>query len=210
MFKKTTIKILRIFIILTLLILFTFISAYSYSNAVFKNISSSVLRLHVVANSDSCEDQNLKLLVRDSIISYMNNLSKSAVSKEEAILIVKEHEKDFYEIAKKVINDNGYDYPVKIEIGNFYFPTKNYGDIYFPNGKYDALKIEIGSAKGKNWWCVMFPPLCFVDVTSGIVPGESKEIIENNLSSEEYTLISNNEDIDIKFKFKIIEFFKSL
>ena len=99
---------------------------------------------------------------------------------------------------------NGYGYPVNIDIGNFEFPTKTYGDISLPAGYYDALKVEIGNASGQNWWCVMFPPLCFVDVSSGVVPDESKQIMQDNLSDEEYELISDNDSRDIKFKFSLI------
>ena len=187
-----------------------FICAFSYVNAVSANISSSVFRLHVIANSDSAEDQNLKYLVRDALIDYMNSVSKNSNSKDEAISIAYQHKSDFYKIAKKVINDNGYDYNVNISIGNFTFPTKNYGDISLPAGYYDALKVEIGNASGQNWWCVMFPPLCFVDISTGIVPEDSKETIKDSLHTEEYNLINNAQTADVKFKFKLLEFFQNI
>lgn len=87
------------------------------------------------------------------------------------------------------------------------FNPKQYGDISLPAGLYDALKVEIGEAKGRNWWCVMFPSLCFVDISSGIVPEESKEDLQNVLSDEEYSLISNDNNYSIKFKFKLLELF---
>lgn len=197
------------FILLFLLTLYVFISAYSYVNAVSSNIEDSVFRLHVLANSDSKEDQNLKYKVRDALIEYMNTISKNVTSKEEVISIAKEHEEDFYKIAKDVISQNGFSYDVNIQIGNFPFPTKQYGDISLPSGNYDAMRVEIGDSLGQNWWCVMFPPLCFVDVTSGIVPDESKEIIKDNLSTEEYNLISDTDNNEIKFKFRLIEFFQN-
>ena len=190
------------FILLFLLTLYVFI-------AVSSNIEDSVFRLHVLANSDSKEDQNLKYKVRDALIEYMNTISKNVTSKEEVISIAKEHEEDFYKIAKDVISQNGFSYDVNIRIGNFPFPTKQYGDISLPSGNYDAMRVEIGDSLGQNWWCVMFPPLCFVDVTSGIVPDESKEIIKENLSTEEYNLISDTENNEIKFKFRLIEFFQN-
>ncbi|HBC84186.1 MAG TPA: hypothetical protein DCZ30_01680 [Clostridiales bacterium] len=111
----------------------------------------------------------------------------------------------------RIYFDNGYDYDITIKIGVFNFPTKQYGDISFPAGSYDALRIEIGEAKGQNWWCVMFPPLCFVDMTSGIVPDESKKTLESSLSSEEeYILINDNKSNDIQFKFKLVEFFQNV
>ena len=200
----------RFFIVIILFSFFVFISALSYVNAVSENIADSVFRLHVIANSDSEEDQNLKYKVRDSILEYMNSISSNCSSKEEVIKLAYEYEDEFYKIAKQVINENGSDYEVNIRIGNFDFPTKTYGDISLPAGNYDALRIEIGEAKGQNWWCVMFPPLCFIDVTSGVVPDESKEIMQENLDDEEYTLISDDESTDIKFKFSLIEFFKGI
>ena len=130
-------------------------------------------------------------------------------SKEEVIQVVNENLHHFEQIAEQVISENGYTYPVKISVGNFSFPTKEYGDVSLPAGSYDALRIEIGQAAGNNWWCVLFPPLCFVDVSSGIVPDESKEIIKENLSDEEYSLITDDSN-EVKFKFKIVEFFQNV
>lgn len=197
--------------LLIVLISFIILSAYSYASAINEDLSNNVFRLHVIANSDSNEDQDLKYKVRDKLIEYMKSLTTNISSKEEVIKIANNHISDFESIAKEVITENGFDYDVKVEIGNFSFPTKQYGDISFPAGFYDALKVEIGSAKGQNWWCVMFPPLCFVDVTSGIVPEESKENLQDNLGEEEYDIISNTENSEIvNFKFKIVEFFENL
>lgn len=198
----------RYFIITLLLLVYTLIYSFSYANNIVSDLSDSVFRLHVIANSDSDEDQNLKYLVRDELISYMNRLCTNISSKEEAITIANEHINDFYMIAEKVIIDNNFDYNVKISIGNFPFPTKTYGDISLPAGFYDALKVEIGEAKGQNWWCVMFPSLCFVDVSNGIVPEESKEELQSTLLDEEYQLISS-QDAEYKFKFKVVELFEN-
>ena len=200
----------RFLIVLLLFTFFVFVSALSYVNAISENISASVFRLHVIANSDDKEDQELKYKVRDAVIEYMNDIAKDCTSKEEVIDLAYKYQDEFKEISKKVIEENGYDYDVNINIGNFEFPTKNYGDISLPAGYYDALRIEIGKAQGQNWWCVMFPPLCFVDVTSGVVPDESKEIMQNNLNDEEYSLISDTESTDIKFKFSLVEFFQNI
>ena len=200
----------RFFIVIILFSFFVFVSAFSYVSAVSQNISDSVFRLHVIANSDTVTDQNLKYKVRDAVLDYMNDISSECSSKEEVIALANEYQDNFYNIAKQVINENGYDYEVNINIGNFEFPTKTYGDISLPAGFYDALRIEIGEAEGQNWWCVMFPPLCFVDVTSGVVPDESKEIMQDSLGEEEYSLISNTESSDVKFKFSLIEFFKNI
>lgn len=201
---------IKILIILTILILlYTLISAISYSNAVSSNLSENIFRLHVIAASNSEEDQNLKYLVRDEVISFLTKLTENVNSKKEVIQIVNKNLDQFQQIAEKVISENGYTYPVKISVGNFSFPTKEYGDVSLPAGSYDALRIEIGQAAGNNWWCVLFPPLCFVDVSSGIVPDESKEIIKENLSDEEYSLITDDSN-EVKFKFKIVEFFQNV
>lgn len=195
----------------TLIILFSiyiFICAYSYVNAVSDNLSNNVFRLHVLANSDSEEDQNLKYIVRDKLIEYMDTLSENCSSKDEVIEIANNHIEDFKQIAEDTIKNQGYSYQVEVEIGNFEFPTKTYGDISFPAGYYDALRVKIGEAKGQNWWCVMFPPLCFVDVTTGVVPEESKDDLQSNLSDEEYKIISDTENSNIQLKFKLIELFE--
>ena len=205
--KKLIINKLKFICIITfLLFIYISISAISYAQNISSDISNSVFRLHVLANSDSKEDQELKLKVRDALLKYMNSICSNCNSKESAISIVTKNKEIFEKIANKTIQDEGYTYTVKVNIGSYNFPTKHYGDISLPAGYYDALRIEIGEAKGHNWWCVMFPPLCFVDASSGIVPEESKELLNNNLSVEEFALVSDNKNIDIKFKFKILEF----
>ncbi len=200
-------KLKMILILTFLLILYTGLCAISYATTTSSDIANSVFRLHVIANSDSDTDQNLKYKVRDALLEYMNNICKDCSSKNEAIELVELHQNEFKEVALDTIKKEGFNYDVKIEIGNFEFPTKQYGDISLPAGFYDALKVEIGEAKGRNWWCVMFPSLCFVDISSGIVPEESKEDLQNVLSDEEYSLISNDNDYSIKFKFKLLELF---
>ena len=197
----------KIIILLTFLFFaYTTIYAISYANYVSTDIANSVFRLHVIANSDSDIDQNLKYIVRDNLLEYMNSLCVNCTSKEEAITIANAHIEEFKQIALTTIKDEGFDYSVNISIGNFEFPIKHYGDISLPSGYYDALKVEIGEAKGQNWWCVMFPPLCFVDSSSGIVPEESKEDLENVLTDEEFSIISDNEqNPTFKLKFKILE-----
>lgn len=199
----------KIFVLLCLLSLYIIISAISYVNAVSLDLANNVFRLHVIANSDSCEDQILKYKVRDAVISYLDKISPKNISRQETILLVENHLDEFLSVAKSVVESNGYNYDISINVGNFYFPTKTYGDISLPAGNYDALRIEIGKASGQNWWCVMFPPLCFVDVSSGIVPEESKEMLESNLSTEEYAIISN-ENEEISFKFKLLELFNNV
>jgi stage II sporulation protein R len=200
-------KLKMICILAFLLFIYTTICAISYAKSVSEDLENSVFRLHVIANSDSKEDQNLKYIVRDKLLQYLNSYLSNTSTKEDAIKIANEHLDEFKQVAINTIKEQGYSYNVNVKVGNFEFPTKTYGDISLPAGFYDALRVEIGEAKGQNWWCVMFPPLCFVDVTSGVVPEESKKELQNNLSEEEFALISDNQSSNIQFKFKLLEFF---
>ena len=199
----------RFLVLIILFLLYTFICAFSYASSVSSDISDSVFRLHIIANSDSEEDQNLKLVVRDNVLTYMKEIAPHVSSKEEAISILSAHLDDFKSIAIKTINDAGYDYNVNLYVGKFDFPTKEYGDIALPSGIYDALRIEIGEAKGHNWWCVMFPTLCFVDVSSGSLDEESKGVLESSLTEEEFSLVSED-SFGVNLKFKIVEFFEDI
>ena len=202
-------KLKMIFILTILLFIYTTICAFSYAQNISTDIASSVFRLHVLANSNSQKDQDLKYKVRDNLLQYMTEICKNCNSKQEAINLVEQNKNTFKQIALDTIKNEGYSYNVNISIGNFEFPTKEYGDIALPAGLYDALRVEIGEAKGQNWWCVMFPPLCFVDISSGVVPEESKEQLEDSLTEEEFALVSNQSDSQIQFKFKLLEFFNN-
>lgn len=201
-------KNIKKFILISILfILFFIISATSYANTISNNLSDTFFRLHIIANSDSKEDQELKLKIRDEITEYMNALIKTEenLSKQDIINICNNNLIEFENIAKKVINDNGFSYSVKTSISNSLFPTKEYGNISLPSGNYDALKIEIGTASGQNWWCSLFPPICFIDISSGIISEESEEYLKENLSSEEFSIVTEDSK-EVKLKFKIIEF----
>jgi len=197
-------KIKSVFILFLLFILFLFVTFISYASSVSNDLSDNFFRLHIIANSNSKEDQELKLKIRDAVILYMNNLDYNNLSKEHAINITEENLNNLKRIVEETIKDNGFNYSCNLEIGNYYFPTKYYGNISLPSGYYDALKINIGDAKGKNWWCSLYPPLCFTDVSSGVIDEESQEVLKNNLTDDEYILISKGNE-NIKLKFKIVE-----
>ena len=199
-------KIILIFIVLFTIFIFT--CAYSYVSAISDNLYNSIFRLHVIANSDSEEDQNLKYLVKDNILNYMNKSCADLNSKQDVFKYAEEHLSEIKKVAEDTVRENGFSYPISIETGNFQFPTKQYGDISFPAGYYDALKVKIGNSSGKNWWCVMFPPLCFVNATNGIVPESSKEKLQESLSDENYMIVSDSDKSNIAFKFKIVELFE--
>ena len=204
--------IFKILILSFLIITYICISAVSYANAVSSDISDAVLRLHVVANSDTYRDQELKLKVRDSLLEYMNSISYEVNTKSEAFQIVESHLNDFESIAQKIILSEGFDYSVNVHLDKFDFPTKNYGDVSLPAGIYDSLIVDIGAGAGHNWWCVMFPPLCFIDVSSGFVPDESKEVLKDSLEDDEYDIITadNSSPSASNIKFKIVEFVEQL
>lgn len=197
-------KIKYIIFLVILLGLFLLVSAVSYASTISKDLSENFFRLHILANSDSKEDQELKLKVRDAVISYMETLSYEGLTKNEAVILTTEHLEDFKNIAKQVIEENNYNYDVNLEVGNFYFPTKEYGNISLPAGFYDGLKIEIGEANGQNWWCSLFPPLCFVDISSGVIDETAENELKENLSDEEFAIITGDSE-EVKLKFKLLE-----
>ena len=193
-----------------LLFLFIFVSAKSYSNAMSKSISNKFLRLHVVANSDSTEDQILKYQIRDAVLEYMEQTLKDAKSKEEALELLNNSKENIEKIAKKIAFDNNFNYDITVSIGNFYFPTKEYSNFILPNGFYDALQIKIGKAAGQNWWCVMFPSLCITEQSCNFT-NSSEEFLQENLSNEEFKVLYNNpENQQLKIKFKLIELFENM
>ena len=201
-------KLKYIFILISLLFCFIFISISSYASTVSENLSNNFFRLHILANSNLEIDQNMKLKVRDGIIDYMESQNFSDKSKSDVIKFTQENLETLKGIAEEIIKSSGFNYPVSLEIGNFYFPTKVYGNLSLPAGNYDALRIKIGNAEGENWWCSLFPPLCFVDISSGVIDDSSKESLKENLSDEEFAIITHNDET-IKLKFKILEIFSN-
>jgi len=180
----------------------------SYSQEICDGLKQKIIRFHVIANSDSEQDQSLKLKVRDAVLEEMKPILEKSKSIEESREIIKLNKDKIKQIAEKVIKDYGKDYKVEIKLENAEFPTKQYGDIVLPAGEYEAVRIIIGDGGGKNWWCVMFPPLCFVDITHGTVPEENKKEFEKLLEAEEYKIIAEGEELDIKVKFKIVEWWQ--
>lgn len=131
-------------------------------------LHKDIIRFHVRANSDRKEDQSLKLKVRDRILDLMDDRLKDVGSVEESRRIIQASAKDIKAISREVVEDNGYDYDINVSLKKEIFPIKKYGNLVFPQGEYESLTVEIGGAKGENWWCVMFPPLCFVDITHSV------------------------------------------
>ncbi len=174
-----------------------------------RDIAEQVIRLHVVANSDSEEDQQLKLEIKEEVVQMLRDELIQDTTVISAQQTLRDHLSEVEQVASDYIQRNGYDYEVKAELGTCYFPVKQYGDMTFPAGEYKALKVNIGRHEGKNWWCVMYPTLCFVDSTYQIVPEESKEKLKENLSEEEYESLLTGEE-DVKYGFKIVDFLTDL
>lgn len=131
-----------------------------------EEIREEVVRLHILANSDSAQDQRLKLAVRDAILEQTEEFFRQSQSKEQAEALAEQHIEEIRAIAKREIVRQGYDYDVTARIINRYFETRVYDGFTMPAGYYDALQLEIGSGEGKNWWCVMFPPMCIPAATA--------------------------------------------
>lgn len=167
--------------------------------AMQQDLAEQVVRFHVLAASDSSADQALKLLVKNAVLEYMAQPLARCDNAAEALEILDEHTTDILRVARAVIEENGYDYPVTAGIEEVYFPVKSYGDVIFPAGMYTAYRIIIGEGQGSNWWCVLYPPLCFIDVTHGVVPEESKEQLKTLLTPEEYLAITGNTEDSILF-----------
>lgn len=195
-------KVLIFFVSAIFVLVFT---AASYSCGFGEDLENSVIRLHVLANSDSAEDQALKLRVRDRILKDGRELFKNAKSEEETRRILSEN-RDFLEnSARDEIFSAGYDYPVALNMGKYDFPMKVYENYAFPSGEYEAVRVEIGKAEGQNWWCVMFPPLCFVDGT--VDEEKAEETLRSALTADEFDVISASGGVDLRFK--VVDVFQS-
>ncbi len=184
----------------------------AYSERVVNDIAKNVIRFHVRANSDSVKDQQLKLAVKNEILDKFQTELRNTDSVEESEDILFLRLNEIEECAKEKIAQLGYNYTVTAQIGNTYFPTKQYGDIVIPAGVYNALTIDIGEAEGSNWWCVMYPPLCYVDAAKQTLSDSTKEQFKNALSTDEYELIqlkNTENNASVKVKFKVVEWWQN-
>ena len=168
-------------------------------------LSHSAIRFHILANSDSVSDQALKMRVKESVVNYIYEKTGDFKTVDEAKNFILNNDKAIKSIATKTIADNGYDYTVSSTFGFSDFPVKTYGDVIFPKGTYTSYTIKIGNGKGHNWWCVLYPPLCFVDVSTGVLPDNSKEKLRDSLSDTQYHTVTK-----YNFKFKYLKFFNNL
>lgn len=166
------------------------------------HIAKQVIRFHIRANSDTVEDQEEKMKVKHEIIQYLQPIMAKAQNIEEGKAILLEYQQEIEEKAESVLHTTS-GRTAKVFLTKEKFPAKSYGDMTFPPGEYEALRIDIGEAKGHNWWCVMYPSLCFVDETHGIVPEESKEKLQQVLTEEDY------QTLQPEYRFKLVELIKN-
>ena len=198
--QEITLSIVVIGLSIMLMGVASILTTTIYTKSTTDSIAKNIIRFHVVANSDSTEDQLLKESVRDAIIEYMRPLVKNSTSIEETKKILKRSIPHLKKIAEKVIDKHGEKYEIYVALDKANFPTKEYGDVVLPAGEYEACRVVIGEGKGKNWWCVMYPPLCYLDVSTGVVPLEGKEQLQEELNSQQYKLVTQENDYQIRFK----------
>lgn len=211
--KRIIISSIFIGLTLTFLICFLGYKATVYADnltsLVSTDISEEVLRFHVLANSNSEQDQTLKTEIKDAVISMLSEELNSSTSRLETIENLENNMENIVGLAEEIIKANGYDYSVTGNITNVDFPTKTYGDMTLPAGNYKSLQLVIGEGVGDNWWCCMFPPLCFVDVASSANYEETSELVKlqlsQNLSDEAFTIVTDTQSTEVKFKLKLLE-----
>lgn len=169
-----------------------------------KGIASNIIRFHVRAESDSKEDQWLKLQVKEAVLAYISPVLSKSQSVDESRQLLYNESENIRDVAAATLRSLGDESDVNVYFENCYFPMKTYGDMTFPPGEYEAFRVDIGEAQGKNWCCVLYPPLCFVDAVYGEVPEESKEELKGVLTEEEYSMVSGE---NVKFRFKYLKIF---
>ena len=182
----------------------------AYGAHIQGGISEKVLRFHVLANSDTASDQALKLAVRDRILEEYGARLSACQTKAESMAYLQNSRAEIAKIAEAEVAQQGYDYDVTVSVVREDFPEKQYGDLVFPAGVYDALSVEIGAAKGHKCWCVLYPQMCYVDATWSEPTEESHIRLQNTLTEEEYVVVSalEQEQKMPKIKLKLVELFQ--
>ena len=169
------------------------------------SIATKILRFHVLANSDSDADQSVKKEVRDAVGTYLQPFLKESHSLSETKEIVNKHMDNIVTISKEILEKHGYDYNVSARITKTDFPEKTYGNYTFPKGKYESLQIIIGEGNGQNWWCVLYPNMCFSGSVFEVVEEQAKESLKEVLNAWEYADVFDSGNVQIRFKF--LEYF---
>lgn len=160
--------------------------------------AGKIIRLHVIAHSDADADQAIKIAVRDAVLAEMAPYFRQTADAASARRVVRENLGRLEEIARRIMRQNGADYSVKAALGTFAFPTRIYGDLVLPAGDYEALRITLGAGTGQNWWCVLFPPLCFLDGAAVETAGEGGAAVS-------VVLVAEPDPSQIEIRFKLTE-----
>lgn len=180
--------------------IFTTMLSFISFEAQCQQIRKSIFRIHILANSDSVEDQNLKLKVRDKILTVADELFSETKTLNQAVEIAQKNIENLLYVSKKEIADNGYNYDVSMTIDKQYFDTRKYNDFSLPAGEYLALRVVIGEGKGQNWWCVMFPAVC--------IPAAGNSKISDVMDSKQTDIVTN--ETKYRIKFKTVEIFEEI
>ena len=169
-----------------------------------EEIYDKVVRLHVLANSDSEEDQAVKLAVRDAILEVTVPLLQNCETKEEAILLLEENQALLSQTAQAVLCEQGFDDTVSIEMGLEKYPTRTYDTLCFPAGEYISMRVSLGEGKGQNWWCCLVPPLCLGAATVNEKSAEDA-CISVGFTPTQYKIITESDKPVYRARFKILE-----
>lgn len=172
------------------------IAGIVYADSIETDLTDNLVRLHIIANSDTEFDQQVKLLVRDEILSAVRQSLKDGETRHSIL----KNAQNFSNIAEEKLQALGVGYGATVRVENFYFPRKAYNGITLPAGWYESIRVILGEGAGENWWCVAYPPLCFTESTFGELSDEGQTLLEDQLSPESYALISNPEGVTYKFK----------
>ena len=200
---------------LLLAFLFTMAGQRQSDEAMAARIAPEILRFHVLANSDSDEDQQLKLRVRTLLLDSIYEKLGENASLDDTKEYVLANKDSLEQEAEDYMKAEGYDYPAHMEVTECYFPSKTYGDMVFPCGTYDAVRITIGSGKGHNWWCVLYPSLCYTDAIHAVVPDSSKKTLSSLLAEDDYDALLSPLDRtkqpqqkpEVRVRFRLMDLF---
>lgn len=197
---------IRTYIIFTLILLVGGFLYYQSTKEQVTDIPDQAIRLRILANSDHVEDQRLKRKVRDAIIEEIKAWKEKPTQMIEARQMIQEKLPDFQQTAQKTLEQYGSTQTVAVDYGQVPFPTKLYGDQVYPAGEYEALRITLGEGKGDNWWCVLFPPLCFIDMSNGdAIAEQSEEQVLSASISEQTPTPEKEQDAPMQVRFFLLD-----
>jgi len=203
-------KIIAISLIIGLALAFS-VAAYTYvySATSQRDIAENVIRFHVLPHSNSHTDQRIKDVVRTEVLAEFEDLLRASESVKESRQLLENELPAIQAYAETVVRGLGFDYPVEVRLANAFFPTQTYGELSFPPGIYEALQITIGDGAGRNWWCLMFPPLCFVDMTS---TDAGRQQLSDTMSDESFRLLTHQDEdapATMEVRFRVVEWWQN-